>query len=318
MPKIAYARKRFREDSMKIIIDANALIEEYMDQGFPSPTLRQLYYMFIATDKFPASWIDEAYNLRKGLDPSTKNTDKNYDKLGVLISDARLAGLIDWNVIEDRHRHLNDRGHWNSPSEIIDAVANQYHKDLWEDQQYRPFVFIEKDALVGVIEGICKEWDVPYLACKGYASQSLMWRLGMTMARYENDGQTPIVFHLGDHDPSGLDMTRDIQERLAMFGTSAEVKRLALNMDQIRKYNPPPNPAKVTDSRFIAYQREYGDESWELDALKPKVMTGLVEKHVKALIDKPKWNDRAAEVQSEKDQLATVSSQWDSIIENLS
>lgn len=76
-----------------------------------------------------------------------------------------------------------------------------------------------------------------------------------------------VIIHLGDHDPSGIDMTRDIQERLQMFGADVYVKRVALTMNQIGTYNPPPNPAKITDSRASKYIDEYSNESWELDAL---------------------------------------------------
>ena len=84
-----------------------------------------------------------------------------------------------------------------------------------------------------------------------------------------------MIIHLGDHDPSGIDMTRDIQERLQMFGADVYVKRVALTMNQIGTYNPPPNPAKITDSRASKYIDEYGNESWELDALEPQVITDL-------------------------------------------
>lgn len=78
-----------------------------------------------------------------------------------------------------------------------------------------------------------------------------------------------VILHLGDHDPSGIDMTRDISDRLELFGADVEVKRIALNWDQIDEFTPPPNPAKLSDSRAGAYIAEYGDESWELDALEP-------------------------------------------------
>ncbi len=78
-------------------------------------------------------------------------------------------------------------------------------------------------------------------------------------------------------------MTRDIQERLQMFGADVYVKRVALTMNQIGTYNPPPNPAKITDSRASKYIDEYGNESWELDALEPQVITDLITNEVTAL-----------------------------------
>jgi hypothetical protein len=112
-------------------------------------------------------------------------------------------------------------------------------------------------------------------------------------------GKRVTILHLGDHDPSGIDMTRDNTERLRMFiehhyGESNDVftfKRLALNMDQIEEFNPPPNPAKVSDSRFESYAAAYGDTSWELDALEPTLMRSLIEDEVNNLIDPDQWND---------------------------
>lgn len=98
-------------------------------------------------------------------------------------------------------------------------------------------------------------------------------------------GKTCIIIHLGDHDPSGIDMTRDIQERLWLFGADVEVKRVALTMNQINTYNPPPNPAKITDSRASKYIDQFGDESWELDALEPKIITDLIIDEVTAFRD---------------------------------
>jgi hypothetical protein len=298
MPRIAYIQKRFNAKSAARIQQANAIITEYQEQGFDL-TLRQLYYQFVSRDLLP-------------------NTEKSYDSLGALISDARLAGLIDWNVIHDRTRNLKENAHWDGPDSIVEACASQFRVDLWENQTYRPECWIEKDALVGVIEGVCRKLDVPYFSCRGYTSQSEMWRAGRRMKQYISGGQTPIVIHLGDHDPSGIDMSRDIQERLSMFAEDEiAFRRIALNMDQVREYEPPPNPAKVTDARFESYARNYGDESWELDALEPKVLSALVQKEVTGLIATKAWKAAAERQEEAREQLTKVSDNWDTVIERL-
>ena len=267
MPKLCYRDKSFRKKTLEIIQTANKIIETWADQGFDL-TLRQLYYQFVARDLFP-------------------NTERSYNMLGTTINDARLAGLVDWDNIVDRTRNVRQNSHWNSPQEIIKVCANQYQINKWENQKYKVEVWIEKDALIGVIEDVCKELDVGYFSCRGYVSQSEMWSAG-----YERFDKPTIIFHLGDHDPSGIDMTRDIQTRLSMFSDDdVEVKRIALNQDQIKKYNPPPNPAKVTDSRFDSYRDLYGEESWELDALEPQVLVDLVRKNVLEIRDDDLWED---------------------------
>ncbi len=295
MPRIQYQSFNFKPATLERIERAVAIIDEYRAQGF-TLTLRQLYYQFVARALIP-------------------NTERSYKALGKTISDARLAGLIDWSSIEDRLRRTEIPSRWDSPESIIDSAAQGYNRDHWRGQKYRPEVWIEKDALVGVIEGVCAEYDVPFLACRGYVSQSTQWRAGIRLADYKADGQTPVVLHLGDHDPSGIDMTRDNGERLDLFAhRGVELRRLALNRDQIDEYDPPPNPAKVTDSRFETYRDEHGEESWELDALEPQVISDLIRDELDSLIDRPTWDRTLRDLETERRQLERISEHWDELI----
>ena len=261
--KIAYQSKRFGPAALEKIERANEIIADYEAQGYDL-TLRQLYYQFVS----------------KAL---IANNEREYKNLGNIINDARLAGLISWRAIVDRTRHSRSLPSWSGAKEIVQACASQFKLDRWEGQEFRPSVWIEKDALVGVIEGICNEMDVPYFSCRGYTSQSAMWDAAQRMIKYQENGQTPVIIHLGDHDPSGIDMSRDIQDRLNMFMEDPmEVIRVALTMDQVRQYNPPPNPTKLTDSRSQGYVEAYGNESWELDALSPEVITNLIRDEIYA------------------------------------
>lgn len=278
---------RFAAKSQAVIAHANAIINEYMAQGLRL-TLRQLYYQFVA----------------RGL---MANQQRNYKKLGETISRARLAGEVRWDAIEDRTRNLERVKSWHSAASILDASAHGFRLDKWSTQPHRVEVWIEKEALTGVIAGICDELEVPYFACRGYVSQSEQWGAGRRFRRYRMDGQEPIVLHLGDHDPSGIDMTRDNGDRLTMFGRSwQEVRRLALNMDQVEQYNPPPNPAKVTDSRYEGYVREHGDESWELDALEPTVLRDLIRDEVDGLRDEDEWEAMVEKEEEQRTYLAEV------------
>jgi hypothetical protein len=213
-----------------------------------------------------------------------------------------LAGLIDWDYLQDCTRNLARLDHWNTPGGVFESAAQSYHRDLWLGQDYYVEVWIEKDALVGVIEGVCKRWDVPYFSCRGYTRQSEMWGAGQRLLERLQVGQKVRIIHLGDHDPSGLDMSRDIQDRLRTFvffhlasvhghdpleNEDFKMERIALNMDQVSRYRPPSNPAKISDSRARAYIHEHGRESWELDALDPDVLVALIEGVLSAI-----WTDR--------------------------
>lgn len=297
MPLICYVPKSFRPDTQTRINQANEIIAEYQAQGFKL-TLRQLYYQFVSRDLIP-------------------NTVQSYKSLGDVVNDGRLAGLIDWDAIEDRTRNLRSSPHWSSPRSIVRACADQFAVDLWDTQDNYVEVWIEKDALVGVIEGICIEFDVPHFACRGYTSQSEMWGAAQRLIEREKAGKKTTIIHLGDHDPSGIDMTRDIQDRLELFGSTTVIHRIALVFDQIEQYNPPPNPAKTTDARYQSYAGKYGDESWELDALEPRVIVDLIREAVEDRIDRDAWEEALERQKTGRDQLGKVSRRWESVVEHL-
>lgn len=281
MPFETYVSKRFSSRDENIIKIANNIINEYQKQGYEL-TLRQLYYQFVARDILP-------------------NHIKMYKLLGNVINDARLAGLIDWAAIVDRTRELRGKQFWERPAQLVEAVANSFHLDRWEGQTNRPEVWIEKDALLGVFERICREWDINYFSCRGYTSQSEMWGAGRRILdRYQTSGQSTTIYHFGDRDPSGIDMSRDIEDRIRMFTENEEgcfdFIRIALNKEQVTRYKCPPNPAKLSDSRSSVYVKTHGSMSWELDALDPKVLSALVKSLATRAIDNEDlWEQREQE-----------------------
>lgn len=303
MPKVKYIDKNFRSSSHDLINKINGVIKDYGQQGYRL-TLRQVYYQMVARDIIP-------------------NNERSYKNLGALINDARLAGLIDWYAIEDRTRNLQSRTHWTNPGHIIDSAAYSYHLDYWKNQENYVEVWIEKDALVGVIGKICNELDVNYFSCRGYVSQSEMWSAAQRLSSMKDQGKNIILLHLGDHDPSGIDMSRDIRDRQILFENfDFEFKRLALNMEQIEEFSPPPNPTKLSDSRATGYIGKYGYECWELDALEPKVINGLIEKNVLKYRDeqlfqevKQRENEEISSLQEVADHFDLISENWTDILE---
>ncbi|NCU30405.1 hypothetical protein EOM57_01220 [Candidatus Saccharibacteria bacterium] len=291
MPKIAYKEVAFREHSLQVIDLVNGVIEEYQGMGYDL-TLRQLYYQLVAR-----GYIE--------------NSDRSYKRVGELINNARLAGLIDWHAITDRTRNMRSRSHWDSPGQIIRSAINQYFIDLREGQPCYVEVWVEKEALIEVVGKACEKLDVPYFACRGYVSQSEMWAAAQRFIGMEQRHERSIILHLGDHDPSGVDMTRDIQDRLSMFGSSVYVDRIALTFEQVERYTPPPNPAKITDSRCKAYIEEYGRESWELDALNPTIISDLITEHVDSLTDFKLLHERRLRLNREKATMEKYTSMLD-------
>lgn len=298
MPKICYQQKNFGSRTLDLIGKCDEIVNEYATQGYEL-TVRQLYYQLVSRDIIA-------------------NKQTEYKRLVGIVNDARLAGLLDWSRIVDLTRELRGLSHWTHPESIIHSAASSYRIDKWSTQKHRVEVWVEKDALRNVVERACNALDVPFFVCRGYTSQSEMWGAAQRLAGYRNSiskKQTPVIIHLGDHDPSGVDMTRDIRDRLALFGTLIEIRRVALNMDQVEQYNPPPNPAKATDARFTDYVAAHGDECWELDALNPQTLSGIIEREVSHFIDGDAWQAAEREERGDRDTLLTIAGRYDDVAE---
>jgi hypothetical protein len=338
LARIRYVDKKFGADALRIIDTANAICRTYQSQGYDL-TLRQLYYQFVARDILP-------------------NTIQSYKRLGDIINDARMAGRMDWDYIVDRTRNVRALTHYANPAARIRSAARTYQIDMWARQPERVEVWIEKDALVGVIERSCVDLDVPFFSCRGYTSQSEVWGAAQRIGVHLAAGQDVTILHLVDHDPSGIDMTRDIKDRMELFtSTDADravlnplvqdvidkygswedtpapertmvtqsykfklaqrgklrIRRIALNRDQIDTYNPPPNPAKITDSRATKYIEIHGRSSWELDALDPATLDRLVRDEVRLHQDMSIWTEDMARMTADENGLQAAADRWDEV-----
>lgn len=279
--KECFIPKRFNAHSRKLLDQIEAILVDYAKDGYDL-SVRQLFYQLVSKNVIP-------------------NQQRQYKSLVALVNDARLAGQLDWRDIVDRGRNAMRPPNWLNTGEMAKEMAAEFRVDKWADQPYYCEVMVEKQALEGVLGPVCAELDVTFMANKGYSSASAFYRTGKRFQFRAAQQKRLVVFYLGDHDPSGIDMTRDITERVPLLGGTPienwnlaqpldmDVKRLALNIDQVRRYNPPENPAKQTDSRTPQYVEQYGDSSWELDALEPRVLAQLVRDAVMGIRDEPLW-----------------------------
>lgn len=292
--KQKFIDKSFHQASLARIDQVNRIIDEYQEQGY-ALTLRQLYYQLVSRDVIP-------------------NRQNEYSKLSALVTDARRAGLIDWDAIEDRTRYLRKVRTQAGVASAIRSAANSYCIDLWADQPCYVEVWVEKDALVDVVAKACSQYRVPYFSCRGFMSDSEVYKAGLRMRDFYDNGKEIVFLHLGDHDPSGIDMSRDILRRVELFGNltnKIDFHRIALNMDQIEELQPPPNPAKETDTRAKAYIQKYGRVSWELDALEPKVLTRLIRDEIERYLDADRFNQMLQLEDKQTEELLALASSMD-------
>lgn len=314
---------KFSPDAMGLVTRCVQIVNSFSARGFRM-TLRQLYYQLVKDNIIP-------------------NQEKQYKRLSALLSDARLMGFIDWSAIEDRIRVPRMPSEFENLDELVDAALATYRLPRWRDQPYYCELWVEKDALAGILQPLAREFHVPMMVNRGYSSQTAMYDAGkrfltgvygdklpyMTLAEFlkgteqGEKGSTSftrevqmlhrdklpeakkeaLLFYLGDHDPSGEDMVRDIQDRLEMYGVTLEVRKLALTIEQVEEYDPPPNPAKMSDPRAAKYVDEHGATSWEVDALGPDVLDQLIRDSFEAVIDSDKMEAIKEEEEADKDLL---------------
>lgn len=309
MARHCYISKEFRPDSYQWVQRIVGICENYRQQGYRL-SLRQVYYQLVAHHGLP-------------------NKETSYKNIGSLLTDARLAGLVDWDLIEDRNRETVTNPHWDSPADIVESCAKQFRINLWDTQPVHVELMVEKAALEGVLEPVCKRWDIPFTSNRGYSSSSAMYENGQRMLSAMDEGKPVVILYFGDHDPSGIDMVRDVEDRLLLFTEEGQysrddggvvsleneaangmpmltVKHMALTTAQVRKYNPPPNPAKMSDSRAGGYIRAHGYESWELDALEPRVLAQLADDGISEYVDSEHWAAAESLQQQHRDTLRSM------------
>jgi len=267
-----------------LLAEAAAILDQAQADGFRL-SLRQLYYQLVTSN-------------------AIANRQSEYKRLGEIIGRGRLAGFIDWSAIEDRGRVPRIPAAWDGPDDMLRAAAEQYRRDRWADQPYHVEVWVEKDALSGVLAPVCAEEHVRLVAARGYASLSAVYEAALRLREAYSEKDLAVLY-LGDHDPSGLDMDRDLFSRLTQltYELPIQVERIALTRPQIDEHDPPPNPAKLSDSRAGGYIAEHGLESWELDALDYNLLANLVRDAIRSYRDDARWDATLEREDAERESI---------------
>lgn len=298
MAKIKFREIKLSKANKERLEIINEIIEEYQEQGYVL-TLRQLYYQLVTRDIIP-------------------NKQSEYAKLSTLLKEGRMGGIVDWDAIEDRLRKPDKPSSFDSPADILNAAIKQYQRPRMEGQPIYLEVWVEKDALSGVLKRVTRKYHVPILVNRGYSSASAMYDSFTRFTENGSEMERPIkVIYLGDYDPSGLDMIRDIKNRITEFAEGQygeyweeifkfDIEPIALTREQIDFYNPPPNPAKVTDPRAKDFISRHGKTSWEVDALKPEVLNSILNNTILENIDEEIYNEVVEHEDTDKQKLRSL------------
>ncbi len=289
--KEKFKDKEFTPRVMAMIEEADRIITRYMAMGYDLST-RQIFYQFVSkkvlVDGKPFA-----------------NTDRNYQNLQAIIAEGRVCGLLDWEGVRDRNRITHALNTHDSMRECLQEVNDGFRRNKWKTQPSYVEVMVEKQALEGILIPLCERWEVPFTANKGYSSDGSLYQRGKYIQSMRDvEGKDVHVIYLGDHDPSGVDMTRDVLERLSLYSDGpVNVHRVALTIEQVEDLKLPPDPAKVSDSRAAAYIERYGESSWELDAIEPELLVSLVEGKIRELVHPGAWETALKQQESEQNTL---------------
>lgn len=245
-------------------------------------TIRQLFYRLVSRSLIP-------------------NDKKHYQLVSRIMTKARDDGRCSFDAIVDRSRPAYSPSVWKDASGYGEAVKKSYRKDYWATQPNHVEIWVEKDAIVGSIEPTTDELGVTIRVGRGFLSTTKAHDIA---ERFQGIDKPITVFYLGDHDPSGQEIERDLYDRILAYGSGYfDLQRLAIHKADIKAFNLPPLRIKDRDMRASKFRAKHGDECVELDALPPDELRRRIQDAVSDLQDLDLW-DRAIAV--EQVELASI------------
>lgn len=236
----------------------DAILVEFERQG-PPMTVRQVFYRMSATG-------------------NADKTEAGYRRVQRALTEMRRAGALPYNYLADNTRWVRRPSTYSGIAAMLEQSQKFYRRALWDTQPVHVEIWLEKDALAGVINGITSNYDVPLYVTRGYPSLSYLYEAAQALA----DIDKPVfVYHFGDFDASGKDAARAIREGLASFGAIIDFREVAVTEAQIKALNLQTRPAKRSDPRAA----KWGNVAVELDAIPPATLRGMVSSVIERHID---------------------------------
>jgi hypothetical protein len=213
-----------------------------------------------------------------------------------LTAKMRLEGIIPFHAISDNTRWMRKPETYSSLSAALSETVATYRRAIWEKQNAYVEIWLEKDALAGVLVDVTDKWDVPLMVTRGFASLSFLHSAAQTI---RSKGKPAFLYYFGDYDPSGLEISRVVERRIREFAPEIDVtfKRVAVTEDQIAAMSLPTRPTKKTNPR----SKTFRGESVEVDAIAPAVLRGMVEECITQHIDHDAYT-RLMEIEEQERQ----------------
>lgn len=230
-------------------------------------------------------------------------TQAGYNIVQKQLVEARRAGIIPYNWVSDNTRWMRKPDTYTSLEAFLKQSQEAYRRSIWASQSDYVEIWIEKDALAGVITPITEKWDVPLMVTKGYPSESFVYSAAESIKEI---GKPTYIYYFGDWDPSGLNISEDTEKKLKGFLDDEDIpfhfSRVAILEDQIAHYNLPTRFTKKTDSRA----KNWKGPSVELDALRADVLREMVDQAIVSHIEPGLYKRTLAIEEAEKETLQKV------------
>ncbi|MCP4182430.1 MAG: hypothetical protein GY761_03820 [Hyphomicrobiales bacterium] len=260
---------------------------------------RRLAFLTIIREQKPMTVRQVFYQASvRGLAPKSES---GYKMVQTDLTVMRKNGDLPYSWLADNTRWQRSPETFSNPADALAMTARFYRKALWDEIPYYIEIWLEKDALSGVVLPVTSQFDVPLMVARGYASLSFLHGAASYIASIDNP---TYIYHLGDFDPSGVNAGEKIASTLKEMAPDAEIhfERIAVNPDQIKAWNLPTRPTKSTDSRA----RGFGTVSVELDAIEPKMLRAIVKEAINRHLPEHQFKVLLAAEESERLLLASA------------
>lgn len=217
-----------------------------------------------------------------------------------LLTEMRRRGELPYHWIADNTRWQRKPRTYSSMQDMLRITRETYRRAIWDNQKAKVEIWLEKDALAGVLYDVTGEWDVPLMVTRGYPSLTFLHSSAEAMSTVK----PTYIYYFGDHDPSGVDIPRKVERDLRAFAPAAEIhfERVAVTGAQIKEYDLPTRPTKKSDSRSKSFQ----GESVEVDAIPPTELRNLVREYITDHIDHRSLKQLRMVEEMERDTLAGI------------
>jgi hypothetical protein len=289
-PEVYRSRSIRRQRRTRAGIDAiRRAIHDTLVEGHPM-TVRQLFYRLVSGGVI-------------------EKTESEYKHTVVRLAvEMRMDGEIPFGWIADNTRWMRKPRTYSGLDDLLEQTQQTYRRAIWDEQDAYVEIWLEKDALAGVLIDVTGVWDVPLMVTRGFASLSFLYEAADAI---REQGKPTYLYYLGDHDPSGLDIPRTVEQRIREFAPEVDItfERVAVNPDQIERWGLPTRPTKTSDSRSKGFE----GESVEVDAIPPAILRRITNERITRHIDKSQYERVRLIERSEREtlrRLATKPNLW--------